>query len=84
MAPAVALGFVDLKEHFAWQQVSHESRDGACAEAAAHSAADLRGNTQAVAVLVFHKYCFDRLAVGQPIKIFYRIIQCRYKLFFDN
>ena len=75
MPPAVALGFIDLKEHFARQQVSHESRDGACAEAAAHSAADLRGNAHRIAVLVTHQHTLDHIAVRKAEQIFSRSVQ---------
>ena len=51
---------INLPQHFRRQKAPDQSVDSGSAESAAHAAADLRGNTDAVTESVFHKNAFHR------------------------
>ena len=59
----------DLRKHFARRQIALFTQKRTCAKAAAHAAARLRRDADAVAVLVFHDDGLDKKPVRKREKI---------------
>ena len=63
-----------LRKNFARSKIPYSSAQSACAEFAAHAAADLRGYALRVAVLVLHQNALHYVAVGKAEEIFFRTV----------
>ncbi len=73
--PAVMfLRAVELVDYFAGGEISLEFDSAGCAEATAHTATGLAGNTKGFSVPVKQKYRFDAQTVGQLEKKLYRCV----------
>ena len=78
----VAIDAQHLRQYLARRKISYQSVNSRSAERTAHSATDLRGHAQRIAVALLHKCAFDNVAVAKPIKIFDRAV-ARQKFLFD-
>ncbi|MPN36199.1 hypothetical protein SDC9_183707 [bioreactor metagenome] len=70
-----AVGFVRLRtgdegKHLAGQQVTHTALQGRRTKSAAHSAANLGGDAQGIAVVVTHKNAFHQIFIFQFKEVF--------------
>ena len=61
---------IDLREDFGSTQVPCAAVDGRCTERTSHITANLRGDTDGIAVFVLHKYGLDNISVLHLIEIF--------------
>ena len=73
------LDLVDLSEHLSARQVPCETVESRCTELTAHAAADLRGDADAVPVLVLHPDGLDDMSVLHTEDKFLRTIDLRGK-----
>ena len=80
----VPRGNDDLPEHFSRAKIAHFSAERRSTEAAAHAAADLRGDTDRCAVMIAHHNAFDMLSVEKLIHIFHRAVHAADKLLRDT
>ena len=73
----------ELAEHLGRRKVAHLAADGGGAEAAAHAAADLRGNAGGGAVLVEHDDGLDAFAVVEAEEVLHRAVHLGDQLALD-
>ena len=70
----------DLTEKLGGEEVTHLTTDGGGAEATSHTASNLAGDTEGVAVLISHKYALDALTVVKAEEVLDRAVDFRGKL----
>ena len=70
----IQLGKQHLVQHLRRPQTAHQASQGGGAKGAAHGTAHLRGDADAVAIVVSHQHRLHTVAIGQAPQVFHRPI----------